>query len=66
MNIGTYSYKRAAELAATINSYWFDRGMDAGARPFIFQQDKDGSPLWGVTSTMINGFPVRKSDPRPR
>lgn len=56
--IPTYSYERALELANLINIYWIERGGDAGARPFIFREDKDEGPMWGVTSRLVNGWPV--------
>jgi hypothetical protein len=56
-----YSYERASELAGTINAYWFDRGYEAGARPFVFREDKDEGRMWGVTSSLVSGLPTERA-----
>lgn len=55
-----YRHERALELANIINLYWSDHGYSAGARPFILSTDKDGSPMWSVTSNMVNGLPTMR------
>jgi hypothetical protein len=58
--IPTYSHERASELASIINLYWADRGFLAGARPFVFREDKDEGQMWGVTSSLVNGLPTQR------
>ena len=50
----------AMELATSINNFWRARGRDPEA-DIEYEPCPDGSRrgCWGVTSTMVGGYPIK-------